>query len=75
MEDLPGTYIDIDQDTFARAPSQVQVVNGQLKIIRWRKRQKITPGDTGTPCHPHDVAVVVDHEPLIKWSRKSHEHD
>lgn len=73
MEDVPGTYIDIDQATYARSPSNVQVVNGQLIERQWRRVRKLSPGDQGTCCHPLDVAVVVDQGPCIKWSIKHNE--
>lgn len=73
MEDLPGTYIEIDQATYARSPSKVRVINGQLVERKWRRVHKLSPGDQGTCCHPKDVAVVVDHEPCTKWSIKHNE--
>ena len=74
MEDVPGTYIDIDAETFAHAPSQVRVRNGKIMPLTWKTTSKLVPGDTGTPCHPEDVSIVVpETEPHTKWSKKTYE--
>ena len=74
MEDVPGTYIDIDAETFAHALSQVRVRNGKIVPLTWKTTSKLVPGDTGTPCHPENVAIVVpETEPHTKWSKKTYE--
>lgn len=75
MEDLPGTYIEIDRYTFTRSPSNVRVVNGKLIERRWRWVKKLSPGAEGTLCHAWDVAVVVDHQPCTQWSIKHDDTD
>jgi len=73
MEDLPGTYIEIDAETFARAPLDIRVQDGQIKQLR-HLSQRLAPTDTGTPCYPNNVAIVVpDTEPHQRWSMKTHE--
>ena len=73
MEDLPGTYIDVDAETFARSPRNVRVQAGQLIELKFAVR-RLVPTDTGTPCHPDNVAIVVDEtEPHQRWSMKTHE--
>ena len=75
MEDLPGNYIDIDQETFARASSQVRVRNGQIvSTATHRVTRKLAPSDIGTACDSRDVCVVVDQNlPHIKWTIKTYE--
>jgi hypothetical protein len=75
MEDLPGNYIDIDQETFARASSRVRVQNGQIvSTATHRVSQKLVPSDLGTACDTRDICVVVDTEySHTKWTIKTYE--
>ena len=74
METVPGTYIEIDQATFARSASNVRVRDGKLIEITWATTTKLVPGNSGSPCHPDNVSVIVaeDH-PHTKWSKKTYE--
>ena len=74
MEDLPGVYIEIDQATYSKNSYHVRVINGKLIHIDYiNVYSKLHPGDSGTPCHPQDVAIVVDTEPNIKWKKVTYE--
>jgi hypothetical protein len=75
MEDLPGNYIDIDQETFARASSKVRVQNGQIvSTATHRVTRKLVPADHGTACDSRDVCVVVTTDQLhTKWNVKTYE--
>jgi len=73
MDDLPGNYIDVDAETYARTPHNVRVQNGQLIEIIINRSQKIVPGDTGTPCHANDVAVVTTGGDSIHWKKRRYE--
>lgn len=74
MEDVPGTYIEIDQETFARGATNVRVRDGKLIEITWATTTKLVPGNSGSPCHPDNVAVIVaEDQPHIRWSKKTYE--
>jgi hypothetical protein len=74
MEDQPGTYIEIDQATFARGASNVRVRDGKLVEITWTTTTKLVPGNSGSPCHPDNVAVIVaESQPHIRWSKRTYE--
>lgn len=68
MEDLPGNWVEIDQDMFARSPSRVRVIDGRVHELQWRQSVKITPSQSGTPCHVQDVTIVHDHPEAQCWS-------
>lgn len=73
MEPLPGTYIEVDTETYARAPMHVRIRNGQLIELK-SAVSRLVPGETGTPCYPNNVAIVVpEDEPHQNWSMKTHE--
>jgi hypothetical protein len=73
MEHLPGTYIDVDAETYARSPRNVRVQDGRLIESKPAVR-RLAHSDTGTPCHPDNVAIVVpESEPYQRWSMKTHE--
>jgi hypothetical protein len=74
MEDRPGTYIEIDQETFARGSTNVRVRDGKLVEITWATTTKLVPGNSGSPCHPDNVAVIVaEDQPHTKWSKRTYE--
>lgn len=58
MADVPGTYIEIDQATYARSSMWVRVVDGKLVDSPWYVPQKLIPSDTGTLCHNKDISIV-----------------
>jgi len=74
MEAVPGTYIEIDQETFARGSMNVRVRDGKLVEVAWSITRKLVPGNRGTPCHPDNVAVVVaEDRPHTRWSKQTYE--
>lgn len=76
MEELPGTWIEIDQNAFVRSSPWVRVKNGRLEEhVPWLTTKKLQPGLSGTACCPHDVAIVVSDTNHQKWSVKYHDAD
>lgn len=75
MEDLPGTYIEIDAETFARSLARVRVRDGKLVELTWKTTARLEQTDEcGTPCHPNDVAIVVNPEQSHQcWSKQTYE--
>ena len=74
MEVVPGTYIEIDQATFARGATNVRVRDGKLIEVTWATTTKLVPGNSGSPCHPDNVAVIVaEDQPHTKWSKQTYE--
>lgn len=72
MEDLPGTYLEIDKKTFSRSATNVRVRNGKLVEVTGQITHKLVPSDQGTQCHTTDVAVVVTHNGTY-WSKQVYE--
>lgn len=75
MEDLSHNYIEVDCETYALAPYNVRVIDNKLVYIKPVSTvTKLQPTDTGTPCSPHDVCIVVNEaSPHVKWNRVTNE--
>ena len=74
MADEPGTYIEITPEEYHRNKSNVRVRDGQLVEVTWITTAKLVPGNSGFPCHPDNVAVVVaEDQPHIRWSKRTYE--
>jgi hypothetical protein len=74
MADEPGTYIELTPEEYHRGSSNVRVRNGQLVEVTWQTTFKLVPGNSGSPCHPDNVAVIVaEIQPHIKWSKQTYE--
>jgi len=70
-QDMPGKYLRITAQQFALADRRVQVKNGQLIPRAVGSVHKLVPGDSGTACHVHDVALVVSTDQQHqKWHRR-----
>lgn len=74
MEDRSGTYIEITQEQFAASATNVRVRDGKLVTVTWITSEKLIPAETGTPCDPNNVAIVVGaDQPHQCWSKKTYE--
>ena len=74
MEDQPGTYIEISQEEYHRNASNVHVRAGRLVEIARQTTFKLVPGNSGAPCHPDNVAVIVaEDQPHTRWSKRTYE--
>jgi hypothetical protein len=72
MEDLPGTYIEIDQAQYTHANSNVRVRDGQIVELTWCVAHKLVLSESGTLCHSQDVSIVVA-EQGQHWKKKTYE--
>jgi len=69
-----GTYIEITPEEYHRGASNVRVRNGRLVQVTWATTTKLVPGNSGSPCHPDNVAVIVaEDQPHTKWSKQTYE--
>ena len=74
MEDVPGTYIEITPEEYHCNNSNVRVRDGRLVAVTWETTTKLVPGNSGSHCHPDNVAVIVaEDQPHIRWSKKTYE--
>jgi hypothetical protein len=71
MEELPGNYIEVDQQTYVLSAFNVRVVDSKLVYIKpVITVKKLQPNlVTGITCAPQDVCVIVDSDqPHVKWN-------
>ena len=74
MADEPGTYIEISQKEYHRNASNVRVRDGKIVEVTWSTTAKLVPGNSGSSCHPDNVAVIVtEDQPHTKWSKQTYE--
>ena len=74
MAHEPGTYIELTPEEYHRGSSNVRVRDGKLVEVTWRTTVKLVPSNSGSPCHPDNVAVIVaEDQPHTKWSKQTYE--
>lgn len=73
MEDLPGKYIVIDQQTYAQGRKDVVVKGGKIiKLHSISAVYKMVPTDTGTECDAEDITIIGEGQ---HWTLKKYETD
>lgn len=71
QEDLPGKYVDVTPDQFMIGSMRVRVRDGKLIENQRLATPKLVPADSGTPCHPQDITIVVtENKPHQRWQIK-----
>lgn len=78
MEDLPGSYIEVDQATYILGSHHVRVLDGKLKILpRKTSVTKLMPdAESGIACDPRDICVIVsEHQPNQRWRLSTDDQD
>jgi len=74
QEDKPGNYIDVTPEQYQRASMRVRVREGKLIELNTTPVKKLVPWETGTPCYPTDVSIVVSPETEHqRWRLKTNE--
>lgn len=78
MEDLAGTYIEVDQTTYVLSPYNVRVVDGKLTVLPSRTSvTKLRPhAKQGVTCDLRDICVIVDSQMQHqRWSLETNDVD
>lgn len=75
MDELPGSYVEIDQKAFAESNPHVRVLNGKIcDLLKTSISKKLVPALSGTACHPSDVTIVTDDQQIRQcWKLASQE--
>ena len=67
-------HIEITPEEYHRNNSNVRVRDGRLVAVTWATTTKLVPGNSGSPCHPDNVAVIVaSDQPHTRWSKRTYE--
>lgn len=75
MEDLPGNYVVVDQDTWACGATNIRLRDGQLIWITAPDSSKLVPAMHGVSCDARDVTVITTHDPCQKWIKRDYDQD
>jgi hypothetical protein len=74
QEDKPGNYINVTPEQYQRASMRVKVKDNKLIELTTTPVKKKIPADTGIPCYPNDVSIVVaESEPHQCWRLTTNE--
>ena len=66
MENIPGTFITVDAETFHKHRFDCVVKNGKLEEPS-PAINKLQPGVTGTPTHAKNITVIADGPGSRQW--------
>jgi len=78
MEDLPGTYIEVDAQTYTQACYDVKVKEGCLVILlpKMQVSRLVSDLESGTSCDTRDICVVTHSgRPHKKWKKTTNDID
>jgi hypothetical protein len=71
MEQPPGNYIVVDQETYLNGPKHIRVLDGKLVVYKTNFAKKLVISNQGQACDPRDICVVIDiDQPHTKWNLK-----
>ena len=74
MEDLPGQYIEITLEQFARANSHVRVINGRLLEKKFLSPKLVPDDHQGQACLLNNVSIISDsNKPHQKWKLQTYD--
>lgn len=76
MEEKPGyKYIDITPEEYQLCDYRVRVRDGKIVPHKHTPIERLYPNQIdGTPCHPHNVSIVVTtNQPHVTWALKNDE--
>lgn len=70
-DNLPGSYIVVDAETYARGQYNIQIKQGKIHQLDKFKYIKLVPGNNGIPTHISNV-MIIDPTSELKWSKKQY---
>lgn len=73
-DNLPGTYIVVDKETFHCHRFDIKIRDGKIIAIQ-NNVGKLRPGPDGTPCHPTDVTIITDKKPATYWKKHTYDNN
>ena len=72
-ENVPGTYLVVDKQTFDESRYDIYVKDGNIERIKHEPLGKLVPGNDGTATHPSDITIVSKTEYSTYWKTKTYE--
>jgi len=73
MQDNPGAWLELTPEQFAMADMRVRVVDGVLTLPPPPAPPRLVVAESGTPCHPWSVLLIVDaRQPHRSWRQETY---